>query len=390
MRIFFELPKRQSMVSPSKPVLCLYGLVFLLSSTGCPNSGVDFETHTEVRPDGDVTRTIRYVATNSGSEELEELYTLPAGVTRVTQKVKKYDERKKKDYIDTVDVYTVTKEYVRGDPIPSDFERRGRVLGRVVRNEIELSIRDYFFVEIFEFREAFRDVQGRKELLAFVERQYPKWVDHLANGLEARLEGVTSTEASNAIKEVVDPRVNRYLSRAHIEGLQGLMARFEDSPLVGALMEKLPPPSDHPVGPWRDAIEKETQESFAFLLLMEDEGIAEAWLNDFEFCLFSCTHGFKQTLSMPGEVLSTNATSRQDEVLTWEFQLASLMFQDYVVEARSRLIHRGRIALAIPTLLLMVSSGAMLIRRKEKRKTKRRSRTRWGLSRSPFVQAKFL
>jgi hypothetical protein len=388
MRTLFELPKWQSKASPSKPVLWLYGLAFLLSSTGCPSSGVDFETHTEVRPDGDVTRTARYLATNLGREELEEFYKLPAGVTRVKQKVKKYDELKKKDYIDTVDVYTVTRETVRGNPIPSDFERKGRVLGRVVRNEIEISIRDYFFVEIFEFREAFRDVQGRKELLAFVERQYPKWVDHLAKGLEARLEGVTSTEASNAIKEVVDPWVNLYLSRVHIEELQELSAGSEGPPLVDALMGKLPPPSDHPVDPWRDAIEKGTQESFISLLV--DEDIVEAWLNDFEFCLFSCTYGFKQTLSMPGDVLSTNATSSQDEVLTWEFQLASLLFQDYVVEARSRLIHRGRIGLAIPTVFLVVSSGAMLIRRKEKRKTKRRSRTRWGLSRSPFVKAEFL
>ncbi len=97
---------------------------------------------------------------------------------------------------------------------------------------------------------------------------------------------------------------------------------------------------------------------------MADEKIMDAWLNDYES--WSMAYGFKQSLSMPGMVLSTNAMSRQGRILTWEFQLSSLLLQDYVLEARSRQVHPWRIVLAISTLLLVAASGALMVRRRRK------------------------
>ena len=74
------------------------------------------------------------------------------------------------------------------------------------------------------------------------------------------------------------------------------------------------------------------------------------------------SYSFEQSVTMPGEIISTNADSVSGSVVTWEFDEAVFLFYDFALEARSRVVYPARIAGA--GVLLAALSLTIWLRRR--------------------------
>ena len=336
---------------------------------GCPS--IDFETDTVVCEDGSVTRATRYVASDESDEatveknsvrrELESKYKLLDGgvwdsrIERTTDD----DGKVTKELIDT---YSVTAHYEAGARIPSDHVRRGEMEGRALRNTVELTVSNYFFVKSFDFREVYRDDLGRELARAVVEETYPDWIDQTAEHLANRLEGVSVAKARAVVRELADPWVQKFLEGVYIPQLAD--SDLGDDAAVDAFLVRLPPPSDAHTQAWRETIDEALNESFDSF--WEQDHIQESFVGVYNND-DSRSYSFAQSLTMPGEIISTNADSVSGSVLTWEFENDVFLFYDYAREARSRIVYLDRIvisavAFGVVGLLAMVWSRHRRVR----------------------------
>jgi hypothetical protein len=326
----------------------------VLCLVGCPAGRVDFETNTRVAIDGSVSRSILYTGTDAGADELEKTYDLPGDGTWYTSSTVRFDAEGEQSS-EWVRMYSFSRRFAAAEPIPSDHIRKGQVPGREARNEIAVSMRDFFFVRYYSYREVLRDEGGRRGTVTALERAYPRWVEALSKALEERLEGVSRENARAAVEAVAGPWRNRLVNGPPIEP-EILQHAFElEEPLVGALFEALPPPPPAGQERWRAEIAAAIDASDDFL--DEDEELMKGLFGVYDLQLFgTTTYRVKQRLAMPGTLLSTNATSRDGDLLVWELEPELLRFRDFASEARSRAVFPARIAGA-GALVLALSAG---------------------------------
>ena len=353
----------------SKTLFLLFDLLVLFGLNGCK---IEFEANTMIRPDGSVVRTIRYVAyEDSDKEELKTQYVLPPGGTWKIKKITKYNWYTKKECEGTIHIYSVTEKYAPGELIPSDHVRLGKIEGSIGRNETSLSVQDYFFVKFFNFKETFSDVASKERSITAAKRLYPVLIEQFACSLASRLNGLSTVQVSKVLKSMFDPWFERFIESLHTGDEdffetyeKELNEIFEKDRLVAYLTEKLPSPSEEQAEPWRETIADAYDEMGKSVeSLWENKEFEEAFFGVYGFTLFQ-SYGFKETLVLPGKILSTNAESRQANILTWEFDETDFRLEDYVLNARSRLINTSRIAWAMGFIILvLVSVGGILVRR---------------------------
>ncbi len=110
---------------------------------------------------------------------------------------------------------------------------------------------------------------------------------------------------------------------------------------VDAFLSRFPPPSDAHTQAWREIIDEAFDESFD--LFWEQDHVEEAFFGVNDIDLWR-SDSFEQSLTMPGEIISTNADSASGSVLAWEFGSDVFLLQDHALEARSRVVYPARIA----------------------------------------------
>ena len=139
---------------------------------------------------------------------------------------------------------------------------------------------------------------------------------------------------------------------------------FEKDRLIAYLMEKFPPPLEEQAVPRREAMAEAYNEMEKSLESMElSEEFEESFFGVNGFTLFQ-NYGFKETLILPGEVLSTNANIKRANTLIWEFDSADFLMKDYTLHASSRLINSGRIAwVAGGAVLTLISLVCIFLKR---------------------------
>ena len=324
----------------------LKALPFALILVGCPR--IDFETDTVVHDDGSVTRTTHYVATDEARSELRSLYVLPEGGVWESRTERKTDDDG--EVTETlIDTYTVTAHYKPGADITSDHVRQGKPKGRALRNTIALSTTNYVVLKFFDYREVYGDDIGRELARTTVEAMYPLWTDDVAERLANGLEGVSVDEARDVIRELSDPWVQKFLDGVFIPQL---FSEDGNDASVEAFVARLPETSNADTDEGREIIDDALDESLEAFLERED--VNEAFFGVYDFT-FSRSYSLDQSLTMPGDILSTNADSIAVSTLTWELDQERLVFYDQALEARSRVVYFDRIAwagLAAVALLL--------------------------------------
>ena len=121
-----------------------------------------------------------------------------------------------------------------------------------------------------------------------------------------------------------------------------------------------PTPSNVDLERWRDVVQDAFPDSLPSL--DEREDVDDALFDVYGF--WEGYYNFRQTLVLPGRILSTNANDTTGSTLTWEFSEEMLFFHRYTLEARSRIVYPGRIVAAVVVAALGFFAGARSGRRR--------------------------
>ncbi len=345
--------------------------VLLIASAGCR---IALEAETVVAPDGTVTRNTRYIADeDSDKQELETRYVLPPNGTWELQKATTHNSYTGKDSEGHIHIYQVTKQSRPHEAIPSDYIRRGKVPTRVSRNAVTLNVQDGMFAKTFDYEERFRDVTTKEGFEAAARKLYAAWIEHVAGQLARELkDGVTLGQARDALTKAFDPLLRKFMNGVRRDGRaffeskefkEELEPALETDQVVARVVQVLPPPTPEQRDAWQQAVRQayekvgETSQSF-----LEGTGLEEELFGVYGFALFQ-TYTFKETLSLPGKILQSNATRQKGDVLSWEFSPSDFLWQEYVLRARSRVIHKEPIVLTGIAVLVLLAVAVFRRRR---------------------------
>ena len=330
--------------------------VLLSGLFGCT---VDFDAETIVLPDGAATRKSSLIVPDPA--DAEKNYVLPPG-GKWEKGRRTRSARLGKTEVDTLE-YRLERHYPAGAPFAADFRRKAKVSSREARNEPRLVVHDYFFLRTYQYEERFRDIVTDENFERAARNLYQEVVARgavvLASGRE---DGLTALQASTAIRQVFDPLLEAFLKDVRTERLPAVLKSKKDrewsTPLhseksINRLMKALPAEAGRDET-WRRTIAK------AF-----DEAPSNAWDNARQtypaleeellgvhgFHLFS-SYGFNVALSLPGEIIETNANLRDVDRLVWKFKSDDFVHGDHILRASSRLVFPERIAAAALVVLL--------------------------------------
>jgi len=318
----------------------LYALVAVGALSGCFGATYHFQGMTVVAPDGSVWRSSRH-------HDCESTPTVPG-------------------YCEEQRSYETTKRYAPGAKIPPDYVRESRTTTGRAANQINVAVRDYFFVKWFDFTATYQDTSTDRERARMVLATYFHAIlEDLANGLSARLAGVTPSDARNVVRDVVEP-----IFRLSIEGFLEwdfiVVDFFDHDWIIDELVAQLPPPSPEQAKSWRDAVadalnkaEIQTDRNY-----FDDEKEREEAVFGAQSSIFD-THLLKETVYLPGDIVRTNAALKDHGWLSWEFNGRCFTYDELILRAHSRVYYPKRVAwstIAVLTVLLVT----LIMRRRYK------------------------
>ena len=336
---------------------------------GC-STAIRFSADTTIAADGSVFRTTK-LAISGGSEENERVskYELPAGGTwtNAAPEPPSVDENERPARVYNR-VYAVTRDFARGEVIPPDFRRFGISMDRAAENAVDVRKRNFWIVETYRYREVFSDVPTPAGASTALRDVYSLLTEMYAEAL-AELVGISASEAATRFTAYADPifdAVVAYVSTecfvereepfdcfeaAEDEESLAELVRIADDPdaFLYELEQLFPAPSGMARDDWLERLESEIVDAVDIEDLAElpeyEAFLARAVEDVFgvhSLAIFE-VYPFALTLRMPGTIVSTNATARQGELLSWEFGNESFTYAPYSLHASSRVVHIDRL-----------------------------------------------
>ena len=82
---------------------------------------------------------------------------------------------------------------------------------------------------------------------------------------------------------------------------------------------------------------------------------------DLYFSLILMFNDFTVGATMPGEILSQNATENRGDSLIWDFNLSDFTENDYTISASSRIFYKNRL---IALLVILTLLATFIVRKK--------------------------
>jgi hypothetical protein len=309
-----------------------------------------------------LTRTTRFIADDeSDMRAVVEFCDLPPGGAWRDEPGTVYSWQEERETEGTVNVYEVTRRFAPGEAIPPDYQRRGRIAGHVAGNAITLQVRDVGLAKTFTYRERYRDVATREAAAGLLLQHFAGWVGRFADAAQRELPGgATPAQARAAIEASVGRAMTRLVRGIGEEGsaffrttvwTDEVVPLFERDAAVAAVMERLPPPPGQDPAAWADALRRAHDGAGDLFDTSSEEGLEERVFGVHGGPSGMKFYRFRHRLALPGEVTASNATRTEDKALLWEFESDAFLWQDYVLEARSRLWLPRRLLLALIALL---------------------------------------
>lgn len=382
-------PARLFVAKLFQPAACL---LILLCAGGC-DSVIDFDAETVVFPDSAVTRKTRFTTnTVELKDELETRYSLPPdGKWESGKRTKRESDGKEKEI--ATSIYGVEKQYPPGSPIASDYVRKAEFSKQVSRNEPRLTVRNYVFAKTFDYEERFRDIVTQESFEQAARKIYAGVIERGAGYLaQERQDGLSAAQASTAITSAFDPLLEKFLYIARSEGIRAAFTtlnqgEFEPEQVAARVMGVLPPATGEDAKLWRVAITKAYKKSFGLAdeaypaptleeLILVEEGLSGVYSSRlYSFRLFGGRYyRFTVALSLPGELVESNASKQEGNRLVWAFGSEDFLYEDHVLRARSRLIYPERIAVAgaaIAAILAVLLFGRLRTRKNRTESSRR-------------------
>lgn len=334
--------------------------LFALLALACA-CDVDFEATTHVEPDGAVTRVSRFV--ERGTSELRR-FDLPPGGSWQEREVTVLRAGKQRK--ETERIYTVTRRFSPGEPIPADYLLRSGDDGSFVSNRIQVRVRDLGLVRLFDFEETYFRDDSRERLARLRELAVQLdsiWLDFFPSEFEKEWPGYTREVIERAARSTGGPFSRLAGVSGSTDGLAEAIDEYEhdlcralegdrDASVVRieACVEAMDA-ADEPVLPEPDLAELDANEFFEALIAPFD------WTTDYSY---------QSVVSLPGSLLSASTRARRGEAIAWDFDPQGAAEP---MRARSILFIHERIAAAAGLALI----GVALMARRSRRRAASRS-----------------
>lgn len=359
--------------------------VGMLSVCACSRS-IRFAADTVIEEDGRVVRSTEIASSGSGAfEALATRYDLlpggawtesveeqpPAGPGAEPRRV--YDRR-----------YRLTRQFTDGEAIAGDFSRRGVLMDAAATNAISVRTRKYWFVDIYDYQETFTDIATPESATAAMRRIYAITVDLLAEEMAALTGSVSPEDARDRVSGRFDSvleAILQYLETNCFDGSVGIedcVESMENDADLAVVVQMLdggeaiatelaaifPAPEGTSAADWLGLIRRQAMGNVdrRFQGLMEGgpgEALEDEIFGAHGFALFEI-YPFVLSLKLPGEIVSTNATSRESGLLQWSFEHDAFWLRELTLRASSRVVHRDRIVIAA-AWIFFGAIGALLV-----------------------------
>lgn len=354
-------PARLFVAKLFQPAACL---LILLCAGGC-DSVIEFEGETIVLPDSAVTRKTRVMPDQAQKGEVQTRYILPPdGKWESGKRIVRLSDGKEKEI--ATSIYEVEKQYPPGSAIASDYVRKAEFSKQVSRNEPRLTVRNYVFVKSFDYEERFRDIVTQESFEQTTRKIYAGVIEHGARYLaQERQDGLTAAQASAAIRATFDPLLETFVTVVRTEGVRAALTplfkeefkEFEPERVAARVIEVLPPATGQDAESWRKAIAKACEKaSEATAKEFPAFGDEIFGVYGFNFRFFGGPYyRFTVALSLPGELVQSNASRQEGNRLVWVFRPGDFLLKDRILRARSRLVYPDRIAMAGAALMAIIT-----------------------------------
>ncbi len=371
-------------------------IIAVMLLAGCSTS-TRFVADTRVDVQGNVVRTTRLES--SGSAAFDRLTThyllLPGGEWTETtaEEPGLFEDSPPRRVLQHS--YSVVRRFARGDDIAADFERRAAVAAGAARNEIAVRTRRLWFVDTFSYQETFGDIPTLESVTFALDRLFEMAVQIIAEevaaldpaltigqargrlvaGFGPHLDAIGQAVQRHCVDEV-DAATDCIAQVEQAEEMEFIVAMFEDDSFILDEIEALfPAPAGTAAGRWRELLHTEVMDDAE---IRADRELTDSWLEEVEEDLFG-VHGFalfesypfELSVSLPGELVSTNAEAEASGDLRWAFDHDDFWMRDRTLHARTRIVHTRRILAASAALLL---AGVVVVS-----VVRRRRRTRHGI-----------
>ena len=358
------------------PIRSLLMLLMVALLGGCFNTpSIRFHAATTVEMDGSMQRTVSYRTDLADSEsampldELKSEYTLPAngewGEYARNAYEKNGEVRERVSY-----KYTTTTHFPAGSILSPDFRRHGHLRENIASNDIRIAANHYGFWTSFEYEETFTDVVTAKGFSAAFEEYYLFLTETIGGVIDAipnsGFENAAATIRRNFDAEFED-LIELFIAACigsdttterctdELENSE-LVEKFidlidDEDELIQLFVKMFPAPENYNAEDWPNIFGELLEEIDCEDCIVWPTHLFDGLFGVHGFLMFK-SYRFEVNLSMPGDMISNNADSRDGSILMWEFRSSEFEYRAHRLIAESRMIYWNRIFAAFLIMLI--------------------------------------
>ncbi|KPJ48897.1 MAG: hypothetical protein AMJ41_03995, partial [candidate division Zixibacteria bacterium DG_27] len=356
-------------------------LIFSLFSLSCITTRVDTNFRTEIDKEGNLRRVIEFAVYRFDTEAEKD------SVTRLSISSEEALDYLSENYllpdsrewnitfelIDSVYYFRADREFPYPEGGFSDYLRYAPDDGGESKNRMEFSRRSGFFSTTYTYQEVFTDIIDAEKALAEVTTGIHSLKQAIISGMSKELgeNEKTAQEFATALEEHYSKPLFQlfetlYYNPTEFDSAEAVY-REESENLQDKLAELYRQGGASPVAVLAfrkklGSLLSEEQKQFEGYLERRGVVLFGAYGYDFEN-LFN----FRCEVLMPAGVVATNASAREGNLLTWEFDNFNFWGKEYRLYAESRELHWFRIIIVTLGAVVIIGVVVFIILRRPKR-----------------------
>lgn len=359
----------------ARPLLILSTISCLSGCFFSPSIG--FQAQTIVAPNGSVQRTYTYrtdvfdaeSTPRSPLDELKSDYLLPPG-GEWTEHSRTEEERDDEIRVRSGYQYRKTTHFGRGQVPITDFRRHGFSRENIASNAMQIETSRFGFWSSYRYEETFRDVVTAARFVN-AANEYFTFSTEYVGGLIEQLPDSQFRNAGATIRKEYGPAIQRSIEffvsvcigqeatvancedeMENYEPFERFMEIFDDEDeVVRRTAVLFPAPDSFSAEEWLEVLGEKLEEADCDDCIDWPIHLGDDVFGVHGFLLFK-SYRFEISLTMPGDMISNNADSRDGKTLTWEFLNRDFQYRAHSLIAKSRMIYWNRIVAAFLILLI--------------------------------------
>lgn len=332
-------------ITPQRSPL-IWAFFFILVSSGCR---VDFEATSVVREDGSLERTsVLRAKDDNDKEEILSRYELPAGG--------EWKEERSVGGELTASVYQSSRVVLPGQFPASDYKRLTENKDKAAANTFSVETKDIWVAKTFIYREEFKDVVDRGRISGILNSVFEKGLAEFRQSIAAGVPDVVQADRMTDLvrgkyKPLIDKMAKELTERGSASPeLEAVMEELQREFTSEKVFELLAQDAQAFSTPENRALIDQAFDAAETKLSSEIEPVRESIFGIHGLAVLQ-NYNFEVRVTMPGDILKSNADKVDDGTLIWEFDSGEM---EQTLEASSRKVYPLRAGLALAAILILI------------------------------------